>query len=43
MATDSGAAVHSLRVDGGMTASEEFLQIQADLSGLEVQRHAMRE
>lgn len=43
MATDSGAPVTALRVDGGLTSSPQFLQIQADLSGLEVQRHAMKE
>lgn len=43
MATDAGADVKALRVDGGMTSSPQFLQIQADLVGLEVQRHAMKE
>jgi glycerol kinase len=33
----------ALRVDGGLTASDLFLQIQADLLGRPIERHAFRE
>jgi len=40
MEKDSQQKLKRLRVDGGMTNSELFLQIQADVSGLEVERPA---
>lgn len=43
MATDSGHALESLAVDGGMSNSDLCMQIQADLSGIRVDRPAMRE
>ncbi len=36
MKKDSGVALERLRVDGGMTASNLLLQIQADILGIEV-------
>jgi glycerol kinase len=38
MAVSAGSAHQSLRVDGGMTKSDLLLQIQADISGLPVER-----
>ena len=43
MATDSGHALESLAVDGGLSNSELCMQTQADLSGIPVDRPAMRE
>lgn len=40
---DSGVPLTSLNVDGGMTNSDVFCQIQADILGVEVSRPAMRE
>ena len=38
MRSDSGVSLTSLRVDGGMAASDQLLQIQADLVGINVER-----
>jgi glycerol kinase len=38
MATDSGIALTELRVDGGATANDLLMQIQADLLGVPVVR-----
>jgi len=38
MASDTGAALTGLRVDGGVALSDELLQYQADLCGIAVQR-----
>ncbi len=43
MATDSGHALGSLAVDGGLSNSELCMQTQADISGISVDRPAMRE
>ncbi|KAK2591416.1 Glycerol kinase [Conoideocrella luteorostrata] len=43
MATDSGRALSSLAVDGGLSNSDLCMQTQADLSGIGVDRPAMRE
>ncbi|CAM1501797.1 Fc.00g037810.m01.CDS01 [Cosmosporella sp. VM-42] len=43
MANDSGHALESLAVDGGLSNSELCMQTQADLSGIPVDRPAMRE
>ena len=43
MAEDSGHALESLAVDGGLSNSNLCMQIQADLSGIPVDRPAMRE
>jgi glycerol kinase len=43
MAADSGVALSSLRVDGGMTANNLLLQIQADALGGEIVRPAVIE
>lgn len=43
MATDSGHALESLAVDGGLSNSDLCMQTQADLSGIPVDRPAMRE
>lgn len=43
MATDSGHALESLAVDGGLSNSELCMQMQADISGITVDRPAMRE
>ncbi|EFY91220.1 glycerol kinase, putative [Metarhizium acridum CQMa 102] len=43
MAKDSGRALSSLAVDGGLSNSELCMQTQADLSGIRVDRPAMRE
>jgi glycerol kinase len=41
--SDSTKSVKRLRVDGGLTASEEFLQIQSNISGIEVVKQQERE
>ncbi|KAJ2538735.1 Glycerol kinase, partial [Coemansia sp. RSA 1933] len=43
MRKDSGHELRRLRVDGGMTNSEQAMQIQADILGIEVVRPEMRE
>ncbi|KAJ1870251.1 Glycerol kinase [Coemansia sp. RSA 486] len=43
MRKDSGTELRRLRVDGGMTNSEQAMQIQADILGIEVVRPEMRE
>ena len=43
MAQESGVAIDSLNVDGGMTASELLLQIQADVLGVPVVRPTVTE
>lgn len=43
MATDSGKALESLAVDGGLSNSDLCMQTQADISGIPVDRPAMRE
>ncbi|POR34415.1 Glycerol kinase [Tolypocladium paradoxum] len=43
MAADSGHTLESLAVDGGLSNSELCMQTQADLSGIRVDRPAMRE
>lgn len=43
MEKDSGVPLAALNVDGGMTNSDVFCQLQADILGLEVSRPAMRE
>lgn len=43
MATDSGKALESLAVDGGLSNSDLCMQMQADISGINVDRPAMRE
>jgi glycerol kinase len=43
MARDSGKALESLAVDGGLSNSELCMQTQADISGISVDRPAMRE
>ncbi|KAK5994979.1 Glycerol kinase [Cladobotryum mycophilum] len=43
MATHSGRALSSLAVDGGLSSSDLCMQTQADLSGIRVERPAMRE
>jgi glycerol kinase len=43
MAAESGIALTSLRVDGGMVASEPLMQFQADLLGIEVVRPVVTE
>lgn len=43
MAKDSGHALESLAVDGGLSNSNLCMQTQADLSGITVDRPAMRE
>jgi glycerol kinase len=43
MAADSGHALESLAVDGGLSNSDLCMQTQADLSGIRVDRPAMRE
>lgn len=40
---DGAAPPEVLNVDGGLTANETFMQIQADLLGRPVRRHAARE
>ena len=36
MKADSGIAISSLQVDGGMTANDLLMQLQADLVGIDV-------
>jgi len=43
MAADSGLPLHELKVDGGMTASEVLLQIQADVLDVPVVRPQVTE
>ncbi|KAJ1641805.1 Glycerol kinase [Coemansia asiatica] len=43
MRKDSGTDLRRLRVDGGMTNSDQAMQIQADILGIEVVRPEMRE
>lgn len=43
MNSDSGKPLKSLKVDGGMTNSDECMQMQADALGIEVDRPEMRE
>ncbi|KAF6811057.1 glycerol kinase [Colletotrichum sojae] len=43
MAADSGHALESLAVDGGLSNSDLCMQTQADVSGIRVDRPAMRE
>lgn len=43
MAKDCGIPLQRLQVDGGMTANDLLMQLQADLIGLTVQRPAMAE
>ncbi|KAI1211327.1 glycerol kinase [Annulohypoxylon truncatum] len=43
MEKDSGHRLHSLAVDGGMSNSDLTMQTQADISGIRVERPAMRE
>jgi glycerol kinase len=43
MQADSGIALQDLRVDGGMTANNTLLQMQADLLGIPVHRPAVTE
>jgi glycerol kinase len=43
MAADSGIALAELRVDGGATANDLLMQIQADLLGVPVVRPRVRE
>ncbi len=43
MAADSGVRLQSLRVDGGATANNLLMQIQADLLGIPVERPACTE
>ena len=43
MAADSGRTLASLAVDGGLSGSDLCMQIQADVSGIRVNRPAMRE
>lgn len=43
MATDSGHPLEALAVDGGLSNSDLCMQIQADVSGIRVDRPAMRE
>lgn len=43
MEKDSGHRLNSLAVDGGMSNSDLTMQTQADISGIRVERPAMRE
>ncbi|KAK6522489.1 Glycerol kinase [Arthrobotrys megalospora] len=43
MEKDSGIAIKNLAVDGGMSNSDECMQLQADIIGIDVDRPAMRE
>jgi len=43
MAADSGVTLAELRVDGGMTANELLMQVQADLLGVDVVRPVVPE
>ncbi len=42
-AAENFALPDALPIDGGLSANSEFLQIQADLLGMPVRRHAVRE
>jgi len=43
MEKDSGVPLKALQVDGGLTNSDEAMQIQADILGINVERPEMRE
>jgi glycerol kinase len=43
METDSGIALQELRVDGGMVANDWFMQFQADMLNVPVQRPVVAE
>jgi glycerol kinase len=43
MEADSGVRMRALRVDGGATANDWFMQFQADVLGIPVRRPAMVE
>jgi glycerol kinase len=43
MTADSGVALTQMRVDGGITASELCMQIQADVMGIEIIRPQITE
>ncbi|KAL7273137.1 Glycerol kinase [Rhizina undulata] len=43
MEKDSGTALHTLAVDGGMSNSDVCMQLQADIMGIDVDRPQMRE
>jgi glycerol kinase len=43
MAADSGVGLTELRVDGGMTANETLMQMQADVLGVDVVRPVVPE
>ena len=43
MAADSGVALTEMRVDGGVTASELCMQLQADIMGIEIVRPLITE
>jgi glycerol kinase len=43
MQSDAGAPLPDLRVDGGMTANDALLQMQADILGIPVHRPAVTE
>ena len=40
MSKDSGTSVSTLHVDGGMTVNSLLMQLQADIAGLPVGKHA---
>jgi len=43
MERDSGIRLERLAVDGGMSNSDECMQLQADIMGIDIDRPAMRE
>jgi len=43
MASDSGLVTHALKVDGGASANDFLMQLQADIAGVPVVRPAVRE
>ena len=43
MTVDSGCDPHQFLVEGGMTGSDVFMQLQANLLGVEVVRPGMNE
>lgn len=43
MCADSGVAISQMRVDGGITASELCMQLQADIMGIEIVRPLVTE
>jgi glycerol kinase len=43
MESDSKIPIKLLRVDGGMSASKELMQIQSDIAGIEIERPSMLE